>query len=55
MLELFPGLPLSPGAYVWRATLAGVEESAGEARFNVKAPQVMPLPQFGTQPPPPAS
>jgi hypothetical protein len=51
MLEMFPGLPIGLGAYVWRATLAGDRDHAGEARFNVIAAPTIPQPQFGALPP----
>jgi hypothetical protein len=52
MLEMFPGLPIGPGAYVWRATLARDQDNAGEARFNVMAAPMAPQPLFGAQPAP---
>jgi hypothetical protein len=48
--ELFSGLPLAPGAYVWRATLAGQHEEPWEARFNVLPLPVARPPVFGAQP-----
>jgi hypothetical protein len=54
MLEMFPGLPVGIGAYIWRATLAGDAEHAGEARFNVRAAPTMPQIQFGAPPLPQA-
>lgn len=48
MIEVFPGLPLPVGAYVWRATLAGRQDEVGEARFNVRPAAVPPRAQFGT-------
>ena len=51
MLDVFPGLPLAEGAYVWRATIANQREQAGEARFNVRAAPIVARPQFGTPAP----
>jgi hypothetical protein len=51
MIEVFPGLPLAVGAYIWRATLAGKQDEAGEARFNVRPAAVAPRAQFGTPAP----
>ena len=36
---LIPGLPLEPGAYSWRAELAGQHEENWRARFYMQPPQ----------------
>lgn len=39
LIEIGPGLPLAPGGYEWRVTLAGEHEESWSALFRV-APQV---------------
>ena len=38
LLEIFPGLPLTPGVYEWRVTLADRHEGDWRARFHVTPP-----------------
>lgn len=53
MLEVFPGLPLGPGAYIWRVTLAGEHRDGWETRFDVQAAPPTPQAQFGAPGPQP--
>lgn len=38
LVEIVPGLPLAPGGYQWRATLAGEEGDDWNASFRVQLP-----------------
>ena len=52
MVEIFPGLPLSPGGYRWNVTLAGHHEDGWHASFRVNPMQQAPAIVFGGPPPP---
>jgi hypothetical protein len=56
MIEIFPGLPLTPGGYRWNVTLAGKHEDDWFASFRVNPMPQAPAIIFGAQPsaPPPA-
>ena len=53
LLEVQPGLPLSPGGYEWRVTLAGEHREEWSASFRVVAPPNS-QPVFGTGSPAPS-
>ena len=48
LLEMLQGLPLRPGGYEWRISLAGEHEADWNARFFVVAPPQAPV--FGVPP-----
>jgi hypothetical protein len=50
MIEIFPGLPLSPGGYRWNVTFAGKHEEEWYAAFRVNPLQQAPAMVFGTPP-----
>jgi hypothetical protein len=50
MVEIFPGLPLSPGGYRWHVSLAGKHEEEWFAAFRVMPLSQGPAIVFGTQP-----
>lgn len=43
VLDFASGLPLSPGNYVWKATIDSDEEHAAELRFCIPIPQTQPV------------
>ena len=42
LLEILPGLPLTPGGYEWLVTLDGEHDESWSARFRVIAPEARP-------------
>jgi hypothetical protein len=48
----FAALPIQPGGYEWRATLAGEHQEDWSARFHVLATQQLQPPVFGAPQPP---
>lgn len=46
LIEMFPGVPLSPGRYSWRVNLDGEHREDWEAGFYVNAPPS--IPAFGS-------
>lgn len=50
MIEIFPGLPLTPGGYRWNVSLAAKHEDGWFAAFRVNPTQQAPAIVFGAPP-----
>jgi hypothetical protein len=50
LVEIFPGLPLPPGAYRWQASLAGHQGADWYVAFRVIPPAQQPVIAIGGQP-----
>jgi hypothetical protein len=50
LVEIFPGLPLAPGIYIWKVTLENEHHDEWNARFNVLPVREVPATTFGAPP-----